>query len=565
MAKKVAVVPPPPAPAPVLNRPKLANAYDPPIPSSRSSRRGVSGSARPISAYGSYSQAPAPTPPPPLPTGGQFTSSGYALPPPPPGPASPMLNATGHPPAPYYGSGPPSVGLPPPPPRPLSSAYTPVGDAQHSGTTASYDSVVQGGYFPAPAVVERSSSPAKLERSSSPAKSSGLRSHANSHSSQTSGHPGDASFFPSPPTTNQFDVQRSSSPGSLSTRSAASPGPYTNGSAVSSPPTSIPDRTASPASVHSLERTRSPPTLSANPYLPNAATQRAPSPLRKSTLNSYDPPNPTLVTNGHVVETTGQGLSPLSSGLHNSQSQYQPGAKPPSLARNRSASSGSIYSTASSPEQPYAPSHYGHGTQKRSETDYGGYTSRYNYNAPEETSPYDNPAQEIIMKPVQATAYAPSPSLLGANDPLGRTSSRAPVFSFGFGGKFLTCFHGASMNTGFDVALSSRNSTGITIRQLNKIIPQSALEVSSASFPGPLFSDPGTPTTGLVRTTTASSQSKAKKARLVKYLTDRAEEISQGIGYLHAGSAEGRSAEGKLVLVKLLKVLVENDGKLSGT
>ncbi|KAJ6496726.1 Sec23-binding domain of Sec16-domain-containing protein [Mycena vitilis] len=168
------------------------------------------------------------------------------------------------------------------------------------------------------------------------------------------------------------------------------------------------------------------------------------------------------------------------------------------------------------------------------------------------------------MKPVQATVYAPSPSLLGANDPLSRTSSRAPVFSFGFGGKFLTCFHGASMNTGFDVALSSRNSTGVNIRQLNKIIPQSALEVSSASFPGPLFSDPGTPTTGLVRTT-ASTQSKAKKTRLVKYLTDRAEEISQGIGYLHAGSAEGRQAEGKLVLVKLLKILVENDGRLSGT
>ncbi|KAF8212186.1 Sec23-binding domain of Sec16-domain-containing protein [Mycena galopus ATCC 62051] len=253
-------------------------------------------------------------------------------------------------------------------------------------------------------------------------------------------------------------------------------------------------------------------------------------------------------------------------GLHNSPSQYLPGAKPPSLpslARNRSASSGSIYSATSSPEQAYAPSSL-HGHGKRSETDYGGYTSRYNYNGPGETSPYDQ-AQEIMMKPVQATAYAPSPSLMGANDPLGRTSSRAPVFSFGFGGKLLTCFHGASMNTGFDVALSSRNSTGITVRQLNKIIPQSALEVSSALFPGPLFSDPGTPTTGLVRTTTASAQSKAKKTRLVKYLTDRAEEISQGIGYLHAGSAEGRSAEGKLVLVKLLKVLVEHDGKLSGT
>ncbi|KAJ6547614.1 Sec23-binding domain of Sec16-domain-containing protein, partial [Mycena capillaripes] len=229
-------------------------------------------------------------------------------------------------------------------------------------------------------------------------------------------------------------------------------------------------------------------------------------------------------------------------------------------------SSGSIYSaSSSSPEQPYAPSHYGHGAQKRSETDYGNYVSRYNYNAPGETSPYEYSAsQEIIMKPAQATAYAPSPSLLGANDPLGRTSSRAPVFSFGFGGKFLTCFHGASMNTGFDVALSSRNSTGITIRQLNKIIPQSALEVSSASFPGPLFSDPGTPTTSLVRTA-ASTQSKAKKSRLVKYLTDRADEISQGISYLHAGSVEGRQAEGKLVLVKLLKILVENDGRLSGT
>ncbi|KAJ7219322.1 Sec23-binding domain of Sec16-domain-containing protein, partial [Mycena pura] len=200
---------------------------------------------------------------------------------------------------------------------------------------------------------------------------------------------------------------------------------------------------------------------------------------------------------------------------------------------------------------------------QRSETDYGSYVSRYNHAAPEASAP---PAsQEILMKPVQSSAYAPSPSLLGANDPLGRTSSRAPVFSFGFGGKLLTCFHGASMNTGFDVALSSRNSTGIQIRQLKKIIPKSALEASSASFPGPLFSDPGTPSTGLVRTTTTSSQTKTKKARLVKYLTDRAEEISQGIGYLHPGSVEGQQAEGKLVLVNLLKILVENDGRLSGT
>ncbi|KAJ7046799.1 Sec23-binding domain of Sec16-domain-containing protein [Mycena alexandri] len=556
VAQKVAVVPPPPAPAPVLNRPK-PNAYDPPFPTARSTRRGVSSSAVRSSVYGAYSQ---PAPPPPLPAGGQFTSSGYALPPPPPGPASPggPFPNTAAPNPPYHT--PPASGAPiatPPPPRPLSSNYAPNGQAPHLNPRTSYDSV-------------RKVEPANLQsdfdvppfRSSSPSKSSRPQpSRSDSVSSQASG---DASYFPPPPAGGQFgDVHRPSSPGSLSTRSSTiSPDPYTNGS------TGAPDRTASPASVYSLDSARNPPSLSANPYLPNAGTNRAPSPLRKTTTNSYDLPKPGLTTNGYNVE--GAGLSPLTNGLHNSASQYLSGSKPagvkpPSLARDRSASSGSIYSATASPEQPYPPQH-GHGTQQRSETDYGSYTSRYNYNAPGDPSAYDHSAsQEIIVKPAQATAYAPSPSLLGANDPLGRTASRAPVFSFGFGGKFLTCFHGASMNTGFDVALSSRNSTGIHIRQLNKIIPQSALEVSSATFPGPLFSDPGTPTTGLVRTTTVSTQTKAKKARLVKYLTDRAEEISQGIGYLHAGSTEGRQAEGKLVLVKLLKILVENDGRLSGT
>ncbi|KAF7363489.1 Protein transport protein sec16 [Mycena sanguinolenta] len=509
-AKKIAVVPPPPAPAPVLNRPKLANAYDPPIPASRPSRRGVSGSARPISAYGSYSQAPAPVPPPPLPAGGQFTPSGYALPP-------PSSSWTGRSDAECSGDPPSTVLWFQYSERRTSAPATPTTQlslyAGWRDAAAKLPSLI---HFRAPTWV------CPFNRSRTLLVSRQNRTVFVSCEKYGSPVPCKFAFL-----TNE----RSSSPGSFSTRS--------NESAVggsSSSLTGAPERIASPASAHSLDRTRSPPTLSANPYLPNAATHRVPSPLRKSTVNSYNPPNPSLVTNGHGAEAAGQNLPPPPNGLHASQSQYQPGAKPPSLARNRSASSGSVYSaTSSSPDQPYAPSLYGHGTQKRSETDYGNYTSRYNYNAPGETSPYDQQAQEIIIKPIHATAYAPSPSLLGANDPLGRTSSRAPVFSFGFGGKFLTCFHGASVNTGFDVALSSRNSTGITVRQLNKIIPQSALEVSAATFPGPLFSDPGTPTTGL------------------------------GIGYLHAGSAEGRSAEGKLVLVKLLKVLVENDGKLSGT
>ena len=61
-----------------------------------------------------------------------------------------------------------------------------------------------------------------------------------------------------------------------------------------------------------------------------------------------------------------------------------------------------------------------------------------------------------------------------------------------------------------------------------------------------------------------AAKTKAKKAKVVQYLDDRANEISAGLGYLSAGSMEQRHAEGKLVLVKFLKVLVENDGRLSG-
>jgi hypothetical protein len=106
---------------------------------------------------------------------------------------------------------------------------------------------------------------------------------------------------------------------------------------------------------------------------------------------------------------------------------------------------------------------------------------------------------------------------------------------------------------------------------LHNIVPESAVETSSAVFPGPLFSDPGSPTKGLVNVAVGGSGAKTKKAAVLKYLGERAEEIERGLGYLgaDAGNAPGPSerskSEGKLVLVNLLKIMVENDGKLTGT
>jgi COPII coat assembly protein SEC16 len=167
-----------------------------------------------------------------------------------------------------------------------------------------------------------------------------------------------------------------------------------------------------------------------------------------------------------------------------------------------------------------------------------------------------------IMK-LSNAQYAPSPSLLGSNDPLARTSARAPVVTFGFGGKMVTCFHGMpGLNAGFDVALSSRASSELKVHILHKLLPASALSSPSSSYPGPLLYDSGTPSLSLVRPS-LSAQTKAKKTAVVAYLSGRAIEIDQGFGFL--SNLEKRAAQGTLILVKLLKIMVENDGRLLGT
>ncbi|EIN07345.1 hypothetical protein PUNSTDRAFT_105006 [Punctularia strigosozonata HHB-11173 SS5] len=229
-------------------------------------------------------------------------------------------------------------------------------------------------------------------------------------------------------------------------------------------------------------------------------------------------------------------------------------------------SGGSVSSmTTSNSFSAYAPNPQPK-RQASEASDYGDYQQRYGYSDPDKTATYDNHVQEITLAaPPVYGAYAPSPTLLGANDPLGRTSARAPVISFGAGGRFVTCLHGSgTLNTGFDVALATRQSTDVRIQKLHDVIPQSALDTTEVVFPGPLFNDPGTPTTSLVGTG-AAAKTKAKKAKVLQYLEDRANELDRGLGYLSTDSIEHSHAEGKLALVRLLKVMVENDGKLTGS
>jgi len=163
--------------------------------------------------------------------------------------------------------------------------------------------------------------------------------------------------------------------------------------------------------------------------------------------------------------------------------------------------------------------------------------------------------------------YAPSPSLLGTNDPLGRTSVRVPVISFGFGGKLVSCFHSAGDSViGFDVNLTSRQSTTVSIHTLHEVIPASAMDSSESSYPGPLYLDPGSAGISLARTVgvSSSSNAKAKKTMISKWLEEQAEELSRSIAHIAVGSQDRYDTEGRLALLRLLKVMVDHDGQLSG-
>ncbi len=185
---------------------------------------------------------------------------------------------------------------------------------------------------------------------------------------------------------------------------------------------------------------------------------------------------------------------------------------------------------------------------------------------------HEPPAEQYATVPSTLSSslhnlYAPSPSLLGTNDPLGRTALRVPVVSFGFGGKLVLCFHKNPAEAGgFDTAMSARPATQISFKPIKDVVPSSMLSTQTQAgtpFPGPLFCDQATAAAGVLAG--AAANTKAKKAVLLQWFDELAAEAERDVGYVSNDSVVGRAkAEGKSVLIKLLKVLVENDGKLAG-
>ena len=193
----------------------------------------------------------------------------------------------------------------------------------------------------------------------------------------------------------------------------------------------------------------------------------------------------------------------------------------------------------------------------------------YNYAPPVIAEPSMLGVPQYITTPatpVVSSAYAPSPSLLGTDDPLGRASVRVPIFSFGFGGRVVACFHNNPGMGAFDGMTPGRPSTALSVRLLKDLVPTSTYDVTEGSFPGPLFNDQGPGgATSVLQTTGAAV--KAKKTALLQWLDGRITEAEGGLMYVGTISGEGGAAakaEGKVVLLKLLKIWIENDGKLSG-
>jgi hypothetical protein len=130
-----------------------------------------------------------------------------------------------------------------------------------------------------------------------------------------------------------------------------------------------------------------------------------------------------------------------------------------------------------------------------------------------------------------------------------------PIATFAFGGKLVTSFPTSSSSRGmspYGGAFGGPSSPIVTIHRIADLVPDTRLK----SFPGPLFCD-GSGKAGAAK----------KRKEVTTWLSDWIDELYKGKGYRKATGADGeaRETEDRAVLIGIVKALVENDGKMSGS
>lgn len=281
------------------------------------------------------------------------------------------------------------------------------------------------------------------------------------------------------------------------------------------------------------------------PFMPSSAP--APVPFAYAPAQSRSGPDP---------------YSPLQP--HASQSSYQPSSYDPVQAF--------VPPVQTNQYQPSAPlaipssDPYARTTSPQYGSELGSYQSQPSYFQAMHVDKADKgdtsyvPQQVLDQRPV-------------SEDPLGRGSVQAkniPLAVFGFGGAFITAFPAlaegeGSGGMGHSRAPSYGYASGrgrLWIRSIPDVVEASAIKAqSTTSFPGPLLYDSIPGTSKIV-----GAGDKKKKEAVLMYLENRAEEVERGLPYLRtsgagAGARARREEEGKLVLLRLLAALIQEDVK----
>jgi hypothetical protein len=175
------------------------------------------------------------------------------------------------------------------------------------------------------------------------------------------------------------------------------------------------------------------------------------------------------------------------------------------------------------------------------------------------------PSNSLPPLPPLPLQWQPSPAMPGtpfAYQTNGIDRSMRPacaIATFAPGGKLLTCIPPPASNGAFMGYSATSSKTAVLIRSLPAVLGEEASGTSIDSFPGPLLGS-------------TAGKSKNKKDALA-WLSTRIADLEKAQSLVDAGTLlrstqPDRLEDGdqeKVLLLKMLRIFVEQDGKLSGS